>query len=109
MCPLKVFLNTTRNGMWHKSQEIKAELLPLLFATNRTKYSRYLPVSLLLMNRLPDEVVTAFEQDEFTAKLSQGRFNAVWMDYTLEATENKALKGTGGIIGLTLGGPALAR
>ena len=109
MCPLTVFLNTTRNGLWHENQIIKAEFLPLLFATNRTNYSRYLPVSLLTMCRLPSEVKAAFEQGEFVAKLSQGRFNAVGMDYTLEATENKSLKGTGGIIGLTLRGPALAR
>jgi hypothetical protein len=31
------------------------------------------------------------------------------MDYALEATENKAFKGTGGIIGLTLKDGALAR
>ena len=30
------------------------------------------------------------------------------MDYALESTENRALKGIGGIIGLTLRGPALA-
>ena len=36
------------------------------------------------------------------SKLSEGKFNAVWMDYTIEATENKTLKGSGGIIGLTL-------
>jgi len=83
MCPLKVFLSTTRSGFWHENQEIKAEFLPLLFATNRTNYARYLPVSLLLMKRLPAEVETAFRQGDFVAKLSQGRFNGVWMDYTL--------------------------
>ena len=33
----------------------------------------------------------------------------MWGDYTLEVTKNKALKGTGGIIGLTLWDNALAR
>ena len=33
----------------------------------------------------------------------------VWPDYVLETTENKALKGVGGIIGLTMKGSALAR
>ena len=33
----------------------------------------------------------------------------MWSDYILETTENKALKGTGGIIGLTLRESALAR
>jgi hypothetical protein len=70
MLPLKVFLSTTRNGRWQENQKIKAEFLPLLFATNRTNYSRYLPVSLLMMNRLPAEVVSAFEQESFVAKLT---------------------------------------
>lgn len=34
---------------------------------------------------------------------------SVWADYALEVTQNKALKGKGGIIGLTLRGNALAR
>ena len=83
--------------------------LPLLFAGNRTTYARYMPVFLMLMNRLPKEVMENFTQKGFIAKLSDGRFNGVWIDYALETTQNKALKGSGGIIGLTLKGPALAR
>ena len=45
----------------------------------------------------------------FVSKLSEGKFNSVWIDYVLEATENKALKETGEMIGLTLKGQALAR
>ena len=43
------------------------------------------------------------------AKLTHGQFNHVWIDNVLEATENKALKGSGGIIGLTMKDNALAR
>ena len=46
---------------------------------------------------------------DFVSKLSPGLFNMVWPDYTLETKENKKLKGTGGIIGLTLKDAALAR
>ena len=42
-------------------------------------------------------------------KLSKGKINGSWIDYAIETTENKDLKGTAGIIGLTLKGPALAR
>ena len=42
-------------------------------------------------------------------KLADSTFNAPWIDYVLEATEHKALKGSGCIIGLTLKTDALAR
>ena len=61
------------------------------------------------MNRLPDDVKQGFMDGLFMAKLSEGTCNNVWLDYALEATENKALKGSGGIIGLTLKENALAR
>ncbi len=64
---------------------------------------------MMLMNRLPDEILRKFQEGQFVTKLTSGKFNSVWLDYTIEATENKALKGTGGIIGLTLRGPALVR
>jgi len=51
---------------------------------------------------LPREVEDGFLLGLFTAKLSSGKFNNVWVDYTLEAIENNALNGTGGIIGLAM-------
>ena len=41
--------------------------------------------------------------------LSEGHFNGVWLDYALETTQNKDLKGAGGIIGLTMRSQALVR
>ena len=109
MLPLKLFLYSTRHGDWNVSQSAKAMMLPLLFATNRNIYARYMPYLCLQMMRLPEDVTRSFTQGLFVAKLTRGRFNAQWIDYVLEATENKALKGTGGIIGLTRRGNALAR
>lgn len=68
-----------------------------------------MPVILLSMNRLPIEVLSQFQDSHFVARLSNSKFNGVWIDYTLETTENKALKGAGGIIGLNLRGNALPR
>ena len=109
LAPLKIFVAATRNGQWEAHQSAKADMLPLLFAANRTNYARFLPVLLLLQRRLPASTANAFKEGNFVAKLSTGNFNKVWLDYTLESTENKSLKGSGGIIGLTLKGPALAR
>ena len=109
MRPFKLFIAATRNGSWSVSQSAKAEFLPLLFAANRNNYARYIPVLLLQMKRLPQDVLTEFADGKFVSKATSGRFNGVWMDYAIETTENKALKGQGGIIGLTLKGPALVR
>ena len=61
-----------------------------------------------MMKRLPEDVRAAFEEEWFVVKLADGKFNTVWMDYTIETTANKSLKGSGGIMGLTLKGTALA-
>ena len=61
------------------------------------------------MTRLPEEVERAFADGNFTAKLTTGKVNNVWIDYTLQTIENKALKGLGGVTGLTLRGQALSR
>ena len=45
----------------------------------------------------------------FVAKLAEGNFNAVWADYALEVTENKALRGAGGTIRLALKEKALIK
>lgn len=44
------------------------------------------------------------EDGGFTAKLKNGKFNYVCIDYTPETTENKTLNGSGGVIGQILKG-----
>lgn len=39
--------------------------------------------------------------------MPERQFNGIWYDYILEATENKELNGSGGIIGLTMKGAAV--
>jgi hypothetical protein len=51
--PFKVLVSSARHGFWEEQQSAKAELIPLLFAANRTNYARYMPVMLLLMKRIP--------------------------------------------------------
>ena len=109
LLPLKVFISASRKGLWEIQQSAKAEFLPLLFASNRTNYARYLPVSLLQMRHLPQEIATEFARTGGMVKLSEGHFNGVWLDCALETTQNKDLKGAGGIIGLTMRSQALVR
>ncbi len=103
LIPLMSFIS--RCASWNRDQTTKAKLLPPLFASNRCNYARYMTVMILLMKRLPDDVRMAFEEGLFVAKLSDCCFHAVWG----EVTQNKSLKGTGGIMRLTLKGNALAR
>lgn len=109
MLPLKNYISATREGDWTTYQSSKAEFLPLLFSSGRTTYAKYLPVLILTMKRLPPDVLQAFEEGQFVSKLTKGIFKSVWLDYALETTANKDLKGGSGIVGLTLRGPALAR
>ena len=48
-----------------------------------------MPIVLMAMNRLPSNVKEAYMSGDFNAKLSDGIFNDVWIEYTLETTENK--------------------
>ena len=108
--PFKVFLAASRTGNWHACQNAKAELLPLMFASNRSIYAKYMTIMILSMQRLPTPIEEHFvENGHFVSQLSKGSFNMVWPDYVLETTQNKSLKGQGGIIGLTMRGSTLAR
>ena len=55
----------------------------------------------LFMQRLSLEVILYFQKGLFVSKFSSGEFSGVWIKHTLETIGNKALKGQGGIIGLT--------
>ena len=105
--PLKLFISSARHAIWDAHPFAKSQLHHFFFASNRKIYAMYMPYLFLLMMRLPAE--ESFNHRHFVAKLTPSTFNSVWMDYVLEATENKALKSYGGIIGLTNQDNALAR
>ena len=107
--PIKVFLASSRHSIWDAHLHSKMTLLPFFFASNRSVYARYMTYIVLSMSRLPDRACESFSKGHFVAKLTDGTFNSVWMDYILEVTENKALKSSGGIIGLTHNENALVR
>ena len=68
-----------------------------------------MPYMVLQMNRLPVDIIACFNKGQFVSKLTAAFFNAVWYDYVLGVTENKALKSSGGIIGITHNDQALTR
>jgi len=103
------FWTPCRKGVWECYCYTKAKLLPFLFLSNRTVYSRFMPFMELQSSRLPTDLLESFKEGNFVAKLTNGSFNSVWYDYILEVTENKSLKTSGGIIGLTHNDSALFR
>ena len=109
MLPLKLYICSSRTGNWELNMFAKTCLLPLLFAANRSTYAKYMSYLVLESKQLLSDIAKGFSEGLFVAKLSKGQFNKVWIDYVLETTENKSLKGSGGIIGLTLRDNALAR
>ena len=60
------------------------------------------------MKQLPNDVNQRFNYGLLVSKLRELNLNSVWIDYVLEATANKALKGTRGILSLPLKGNPLA-
>ena len=61
MLPMKLFIASSRLGVWEVNQYTKAEFLPLLFATNRSIYSKYMSYMILQMKHLPDDVMDGFQ------------------------------------------------
>ena len=68
------------------------EFLPSVFATNRSIYSKYMRYMILQRKHLLADVMDGFREGLFFSKISKGKFNSVWIDYILEATEKGHLK-----------------
>lgn len=102
-------IRAERQGIWSLHLFSKAAMLPYIFFTNRMNYSRWLPVYVLDMMEIPDEIKTIFENGEFSIRQTEGSFNGVWTDMAVEKTVIKDSKGSGGIVGLTRKKSALVR
>ena len=104
-----MFLASSRHGIWDVNQYAKTKLLPFLFASNRTIYSRFMPYQVLAIKRIPERLSNDFDKGLFVTKLTSSPFSAVWNDCVLEVTKNKAFKSSGGIIGITHNDKTLGR
>lgn len=80
----------------------KTQAFTILFVSDRSAFSRYMPYMVLQISRLPGPLLENFRKGRFVIKLTSGSINVVWLNYVLEATENKALKTTGSIIGMKM-------
>ena len=71
------------------------------FITNRTNYSRWMPVYILDMLELQAEIKSAFEKGEFSIRQTSVSFDGIWSDMGTEKSIIKDSKGPGGIVGIT--------
>ena len=69
-----------REGNWSAHLMSSSKMLPYFFITNRTHYSRCMPVYMLDMLELPAELKSAFEKGEFSIRQTSGSFNGIWSD-----------------------------
>ena len=68
-------------------------MLPCFFITNRTNYSRWMPVYILDMLELPAKIKSAFEKGEFSIRQTCGSFNGIWSDMGTEKNHHKRFEG----------------
>ena len=73
-------------------QYAKVESLPIVFAANRSIFSKYMNYMILQRKHLLADVMDGFQEGLFFSKLSEGKFNSAWIDYVLEASEKRHLK-----------------
>ena len=92
-----IFVRAHREGNFALYVEVLDKLVPLFFAMDHPNYVKWTSVYVRDMQSLPEEI-------NKTAK----RFSSILIDRTHEQ-ENKMVKGTGGILGLTEDPIALRR
>ena len=76
-------------------------MTPYFFATDHYNYARWMPVYLLDMTQLPEDISQAFDQGQFAIRKTDGAFNGIWSDMGTETTVIRDAKSDGGVVGLT--------
>ena len=113
VCLLLQFTRATREGNWVLHLVSVHEMLPWVFAYNRTKYARYLSVYCCEMTNLPQthpKRNALLLDGHFTVQRnSKSAFAQVAVDQTIEKTLNRDSKTSGGIVGISLNQGAVQR
>ena len=102
-------IRAERVGDWEQHIASSSKMLTYFFSTNRTNYSRWMPIYLLDMMNLPEEIASKFKAGQFPVRQTPGKFNGIWSDMGVEKTVIKDSKGSGGIVGLTRKKAAMVR
>ena len=111
-CLLLCFIRSIREDDWNLHLGCIRDMLPWMFAYDRTNYSRYLSVYWCDMMSLEDAHPSAHEAlkaGDFVVQRSSSAFSQVAVDQTIEQTINRDTKSKGGIVGFSLNKGAVQR
>ena len=65
MLPIKLFVASSSLGVWEVNQYARVEFLPIVFATNRSIYSKYMSYMILQRKHLLADVMDGFQEGLF--------------------------------------------
>ena len=111
-CLLLCFIRSIRQGDWNLHLACIRDMLPWMFAYDRTNYSRYLSCYWCDMMSLEDthpSAHEAFKAGDLVVQRSSSAFSQVAVDQTIEQTTNRDTKSKGGIVGFSLNKGAVQR
>ena len=106
-----LFVRSVRTGNFQLYIESLTNMAPWFFALDRTHYARWVPVHIRDMTQLSHinaSVLSEFMAGKFTVNKTGRAFSSIAIDQAHEQL-NAAVKGDGGIIGLTENETALRR
>ena len=104
-----IFCRAHRQKKFFLYIEALEELIPFFFAMNHTNYSRWASVHVRDMKSLPESIQKEFvDRGNWVISKSQRKFSAIPIDQAHEQ-ENKLVKGSGGVIGITNSPSSLRR
>ena len=101
---LLCFIRAGREGDWSDHLSSVGELLPWMFAYDRTNYSRYLSLYWCQMHLLETTRPLVYQQlnsGEFCVQRGTNPFSQIPVDQAIEQTINPHTKTKGGIIGFS--------
>ena len=65
MLPIKVFIASSRFGVWEENLYAKVEFLPIAFSTNRSIYSKFMSYMILQRKHLLADIMDGFQEGLF--------------------------------------------
>ena len=102
------FTRAQREGNWTLYLNSFCCMLPYFFRYDHLNYAKWGSVFIAETRQLPMEVLHEFKKGNFVVKWSEGTFNQVSADHSLEWLNGIGKRG-GGIVGITKTSSALSR